>query len=692
MKIDYPRAGRTGARRFVPSWKLLLGSLVTGGLLLVGALVAVFTFAWFTVSIPDENAVAQAQTSIIYWNDGKTELARIGDTNRISIPLSQVPEHTQKAVLAAEDRSFYEHGGFSVRGFVRAVWTNLRTGSSQGGSTITQQFAKNAFLSADKTYTRKVRELVLSVKLESQMSKDEILQSYLNTIFFGRGAYGIQTAAESYFGVDAEDLTLEQSAVLASIINAPGYFSPENHMDRLKERYAYVLDGMLDMGSITQKQHDKALKNFPDIIKRDRSQTYAGPTGFLLTMVEHEALDKGISEEDLYGGGLRITSTFDKQAQEAAVAAVQAGAPTLNAKGVRIGLASVRPGTGEVVAIYGGADYLKNSLNNATQAIGQAGSTFKPFALVAATEQDISPWSSWPGNSPSTVNGYTFQNYGNTSYGSGVSLLYGTQNSINSVFVKLTSQVGVESVRQAALAAGIPKETTGWEESDNLTFVLGTASPHPIDVAGAYATFAAGGKKAPNTTLNRIENANGGLLYKRDKGAAVRTLDESVVNRVNWYLQSVVQNGTGRPALALGRPAAGKTGSTDSYMSAWFAGYTPELSTAVMFIKDDAKGNPVSLSGTGGMRQFYGGGYPARIWTSYMRGALAGQPVQSFALPAGQLSASPTASSPAASSPAATGSSPAPAQSTPQAPASTPAQSPATQTPATPAAEPAPAR
>ncbi|MGV1004398.1 MAG: transglycosylase domain-containing protein [Candidatus Nanopelagicales bacterium] len=635
MKIDYPRSGRSGLTRFVPSWKQVLATVFTLGLLAVIAVIAILSYFWFTVEIPDENEVAQAQTTIVYWDDAKTEMARIGDTNRISVPLSEIPEHTQQAVLAAEDRDFFEHNGFAVRGFARAVWTNLRTGSSQGGSTITQQYAKNAFLTADKTYARKINELILSLKLEREMSKDEILNAYLNTIFFGRGAYGIQTAAEAYFGVDSQDLTLEQSAVLAAIINSPGTFSPESNMPRLKERYKYVLNGMVEMGSITEQEAKAAKKNFPEIQDRKRSQTYAGTTGYLLSMIEKEVLDAGFSERVLYGGGLRIVSTFNQQAQKAAVAAVENGAPTINAKGVRIGLASVEPGTGKIRAIYGGEDYLKSSLNNATQAIGQAGSTFKPFALVAAIRDGISPWSTWPGNSPTTVNGYTFQNYGNTSYGESVSLLYGTQQSINSVFVKLSSQVGVANVRDAARDAGIPKETNGWEESDNLTFVLGTASPHPLDVAGAYATFAARGKRAPNTTLQKIEAADGGTLYKFDGDTAKQTIEKSVADRLNWYLQSVVNSGTGRPALALGRPAGGKTGSTDDYKSAWFAGYTPQLATSVMFIKDDADGNPVSLRGTGGMYNFYGGGYPARIWTAYMQGALQGTEVAQFAAPEG---------------------------------------------------------
>ena len=282
--------------------------------------------------------------------------------------------------------------------------------------------------------------------------------------------------------------------------------------------------------------------------------------------------------------------------------------------------------------MYGGADYLKNPLNNATQAIAQAGSTFKPFALAAAAQAGIALDSQWPGNSPHTVNGYTFQNYANTSYGPSVSLLRGTENSINSVYVELENRVGVAAVRDMAVRAGIPATTTGWDTTDNLTFVLGTASPHTLDVANAYATFAARGVRATPTMLRTVGTADGRTLYTTTT-TPEPTIDENTADLVNHALQSVVTDGTGRPAQALGRPVAGKTGSTDDYLSAWFAGYTPQLATAVTFSKDDKAGNPVSLSGTGGMPQFYGSGYPARVWTAYMIGALEGTPVQQFTNP-----------------------------------------------------------
>ena len=634
VHIDYPRAERTGARRWIPSWKLVLGTLATlcGLGLLVG--LAVFAWAWFTVDIPEENEVASAQISIVYWDDGSTELARLGDTNRIYVPIEDIPEDMQHAVVAAEDRRFYEHSGFDVVGFTRALVNNLTGGETQGGSTITQQYAKNAYLTSEQTLKRKVEELVLSLKLELTLSKDEILERYLNTVYFGRGAYGVQTAAEVYFGVDAKDLTLEQSAVLAAIINSPGAYNPDTNLEALQERYGYVLGAMLEEGYITQDEYDDAIESFPEIEERKTSERYKGPKGYLIKAVEQQLGELGFTEEEIYAGGLRITSTFDRKAQQAAQDAVADQAPTSNAEGVRIGLAAVEPGTGQVVAMYGGADYLTDSLNNATQAIQQAGSTFKPFGLAAATEDEIGLDSLWPGNSGTEVDGFTVNNFGNNSYGQYVTLLRGTEQSINTVYVSVESETGVQAARDAALRAGIPADTVGWEESDNLTFVLGTASPHTIDIATAYATFAVRGERVDQTTtIIEVKGANGGLLYEHTN-ALSRTFDANTADVVNYALQKVVTNGTGSPARALGRPVAAKTGSTDEYMSAWFAGYVPQLSAAVSFSKDGPDGQPVSLSGTGGMAQFYGSGFPARVWTAFMQGALDGVEVEDFVAPA----------------------------------------------------------
>jgi len=681
VRINYPRSDRQGWRRFIPSWKLVLGTILTlTGLGLLAGL-ALAAWAWLTIDIPEENEVASAQSTIIYWNDGKTELARIGDTNRVYAQIEAIPEQMRLAVVSAEDRRFFEHSGFDVEGLGRAVLNNLTGGSQQGGSTITQQYAKNAFLSSERTYVRKAKELVLALKLESSLSKDQILERYLNVIYFGRGAYGVQTAAEAYFGVDAEDLTLEQSAVLAAIINAPGAFNPDKNMAALQERYRYVLGAMLEEGHITQSEHDAAVKDFPEIKERSEHPRYGGTNGFLIKAVEQELLAQGFDEHQVYGGGLRVTSTFDRKAQAAAVDAVTEEGPTTGMEGVRIGLAAVQPVTGEVVAMYGGADYLEDSLNNATQATYQAGSTFKPFGLVAATEDGIGLNSLWPGNSGTVVNGYTVNNYGGNSYGPLISLLKGTENSVNTVYVSVEAETGVPAVQDAALRAGIPQQTPGMDNND-LTFVLGTASPHTIDVAHAYSTFAARGDRSNATTVLRsVDSAVGDQLYKQTR-QTTRAFEQDTADVVNLALQSVVQNGTGRPAQAVGRPVAAKTGTSDEYRSSWFAGYVPQLAAAVSFGKSGPNGEELSLSGVGGMAQFYGSGFPARIFTAFMRSALADVPVETFPLPENP----PTGGGAATPAPRPTASAPAEVPTTApptEAPTTAPPVAPTTQAPTT---------
>jgi membrane peptidoglycan carboxypeptidase len=633
VQINYPREGRRGWRRFIPSWKLVLGTIVSLGIMAASAFAVVFAVAYYRTEIPEQNEVAAAQTSIVYWSDGESELARLGDTNRISVPNEEIPEHVRYAVLSAEDRNFYEHWGFDVVGLLRAVWSNLTSGSQQGGSTITQQLAKNAYLTSEKTYLRKFNELVLAVKLEVTRTKDEILDDYLNTIFYGRGAYGIETAAESYFREQSRDLTLGQGAVLASVINAPALYNPdtEDGLENLQNRYEYVLNGMVDEGWLEAAERDEALADFPKISKRRTSERFGGTNGYLLRAVNDELLDSGFTDSQIESGGLRVTSTFDKKDQKAAVEAVEAQGPNTGTEGLRIGLAAVEPGTGEVVAMYGGADYLENSLNNATQAIQQAGSTFKPFGLAAAVEDGIGLDSLWPGNSPTEVQGYDVVNYADNSYGSLITLLRGTEESVNTVYVAVEAETGVDPVKDAAARAGVPTETPGFENSD-LTFVLGTASPHTIDIATAYATFAARGERADATVLRTVETSHGTTLYERPE-TTVRAFDRNTADLVNYALQSVARSGTGRKALALGRPVAAKTGSTDEYMSAWFAGYTPQLATAVSFSKDGPDGNPVSLSGTGGLPAFYGSSYPGSVWTAFMSAALEGEDVEDFTTP-----------------------------------------------------------
>ena len=618
------------------SWRLVITIAVA--VFLLG--VMLFTYLVITTPIPKAADFTRAQTTIVYYADGKTELGRIGEYNRTEVPLAKMPLTLQRAVLAAEDSSFYSNSGFSITGIMRAVYDNLTSGfSAGGGSTITQQFVKNAYLTQERSYKRKLKELVLAVKLTNSSNKEAILADYLNSSYLGRGAYGVQAASRLYFAKDVSQLTVAESAVLASLLKSPEGFTPEKNLARLQARWSWVLDQMVSQGWLTPSK--RAEQQFPQIQPRVDANTMSGPNGYALDMVKRALLARGYQEASLGVSGLRVVSTFDAVAQVAAVNAVLKAGPTSGTDGLRIGLAAVRPGTGEVVAVYGGPDFAKEPLNNATQAIAQAGSTFKPFALAAATEAGVGLDTMLPGKSGTVISGYKVNNYGGETFGK-ISLLYATEHSVNSAYVQLTSNIGVDAVMNAASRAGIPDNTAGI--SRNLTFVLGTASPHPIDVADAYATFAARGVHASPYVINLIRGANGGVLYQ----AAIHTdqaFDPLVADTVNFALKKVVTAGTGFEANKVGRPVAGKTGTTDSNMSAWFTGYAPNLAASVMFAKEDKNGKPISLRGTGGLSTVTGGSFPARIWTTFMRAALRHLPVEKFHLPAIPLptdSATPT--------------------------------------------------
>ncbi|MCX6416240.1 MAG: transglycosylase domain-containing protein [Actinobacteria bacterium] len=639
---NYPRKDKRGLMRFIPSIKQLLT------LAFLGFGVAVITLAISVrlISVPQASEISTAQTTILYYDDGVTELGRLGEANRVSVEFDQIPLQTQQAMLAAEDREFYEHGGFSIRGISRAVFTNLLGASGvAGGSTITQQYAKNAYLTQERTITRKLRELVLSIKLETVVSKDQILQDYLNTIYFGRGAYGIETAANQYFGKSVSQLDVSESAVLAAIVQAPNGLSPEENLDGLTARWNYVLDGMVTKNWISQEERSSI--TFPAIKPYEQINAFGGPQGHLVEQVRQTMYDNGITEDQINLLGLRVVTTFNKVAQDAMIAAVNEQAPTENIEGLRIGVASVRPETGEVVAMYGGADYLENQFNNATQMIGQAGSTFKPFALAAGLENDVTLATTFSGKNKTMVGTYEVVNYGDKSFGDRITMLKATENSVNSAYVELANTVGLETVFNAAKRAGIPADAVGMEP--NLAFTLGTTSPHVVDIAAAYATFASRGLQVAPSYIRSITTGSGEILYKLNP-KPVQAFSTDIADTVNYALQKVVEVGTGKAAKALGRPVAGKTGTTNDNKSALFAGYTPELATAVMFVKDGPDGQPMTLSGTGGMRSVTGGSYPARIFTAYMKGALKDLPVQKFAeLPSGQPNGANPTDSPSAS-------------------------------------------
>jgi len=588
-----------------------------------------FALAYFTVDVPDANAYVNSQSTIFQYANGE-EIGRVGTQNRQIVPLAKIPLKVRQAVLAAEDKSFYSNKAFSVTGILRAAFNNLTGGSLQGGSTITQQYAKTAFLTPSRTIQRKVRELVIAIKLENELSKDQIFESYLNTIYFGRGSYGVMTASQQYFNRTVDQLTISQAAVIASILRSPGLYDPafaEGNAERLANRFEYVKNNMLEEGWLSEEEAAKM--KLPEVAPRATSGQLSGPKGHVIEAVQKELAKMGFSQEQLLVGGLVIKTTLDQKAQQSAVDAVNRFYPSNAPEDLRIGLAAIRPGTGEVLALYGGRDYLERQLNDATQSITQAGSTFKPFAIIAALEKGIPLTSMWNGDSPQTFDDlgkpYEVFNYGNNGWGQ-VDLMTATKHSINTVFVPLGIDVGPDKVVDVARRAGIP-DTVAMMPTPS--FVLGTSSPHVIDVANAYATFAAQGVRSKPYLVSQVIGSNKGVLFEATPSTE-EVFSKDVMADLTYALKGTITGGTGAAALALGRPAAGKTGTSQSNASAWFSAYTPQIAASVSFFRDNAT---QSLNGIGGMTSVTGGSFPARIWTQFMKGALKGEPVMSFPAP-----------------------------------------------------------
>ncbi|WP_051426532.1 transglycosylase domain-containing protein [Jiangella gansuensis] len=625
---------RRGWRRFV-SWKAF-GLYVLGFMLLGFAGVGI---AYAMTDIPEANDFARSEATIVYWNDGQTELGRFSAENRETVDISDIPQACQDAVVAAEDRSFYENNGFDPVGMARAGIGYIRNNGSTaagGGSTITQQYVKNYYLTQDQTLTRKVEELFIAVKIDQQLDKDDILASYLNTIWFGRGVYGIQTASRSYFGKPVSELNLAECAGLASILRSPHRYDPTlgpENAERFAQRFDYVLDGMLDLEAIDQATADATAP--PAVVPEQKTNIYGGPNGYLLQQVRDELLANGFTENEIDTGGLRVTTTFDQHSQTAAVEAVEAERPKEDAEGVRVALAAVTPGDGAVVAMYGGADAVEQPFNDAIDGSVQGGSTVKPFTLATALGQGISLESRYSGNTlTDPILGPPVHNQGDRDYGEAIDLVTATENSMNTAYVDLAMNIGPDSIVDTMLASGLsyaPDEEAQLRQDPRVT--IGIGHVRPIDMAEAYGTLAAGGRHTDWYTVRSVTEPGGNVPY-RVEPAPETVLDSGVVADTTYALSRVVENGSGQEAQALGRPAAGKTGTHED-LTAWFSGYTPQLATSVVIFRGEGEtAGTVSLDGVEGMDTFTGGRFPARIWTAFMTAALEGQEVMEFPEPA----------------------------------------------------------
>lgn len=626
------RATRPGLGRRVAT----LLAIIVLALALIGSLgVVVFYNA---TSLPDPNKDFTTNTTFLYYNDGKTKLGSFAVQNRQSLTYAQMPEDVKNAVVAAENRTFWTDRGISPSGIVRSVWTIARGGEVQGGSTITQQYIKILYLSSDRSLSRKFRELALAVKMGKQLSKEQILQGYLNTIYFGRGAYGVQAASRAYFNVDAKALTIPQAAVLASVLNNPSIYDPSvaaGNKARLLDRYHYVLDGMQEAGKITKAQHDaayKALPAFPDI---PLSQRWSGTNGYLMRMVENELLANGLTQSQIEGGGLQITTTFDKTLEDRAIKVGQYYKKIVGENAGNSGanlhpsIASVEVGTGKVLAIYGGDDYLKNTRNWATTA-RPAASTFKAWATVAGLRSGFSLNSRFDGNTFTPTGDTTsIRNENGYQYGS-VSLRKALTDSINTAFVDMTDQMsnGPKKIIQAANDAGLPT-AAGWDAGNRIA--LGIAEVSPLSNATGYATLANGGNRVTSHVVTQVKNSAGKVIYTGPT-TGKQTIDKGVAGDVVSALTSVVQEGTGTRVSNLGFEVAGKTGTNgverngqNIINSAWFVGTTPEISTAALFVAGNDGNGSLDSYKRYSDTAFFGGTYPAMMWASYMKVAMEGR-------------------------------------------------------------------
>ncbi|MDT7570932.1 MAG: hypothetical protein QOE05_1106 [Actinomycetota bacterium] len=577
------------------------------------------------------------QASSIRFADGKTEIGRVGAENRKSVSLNDVSDPAQKAVLAAEDRGFYSEPGISPRGIFRALVANLKGGGvQQGGSTITQQYAKNAYLSHERTFTRKVKEFFISLKLAHKLSKDQILENYLNTIYFGRGASGIEVASNTYFNKHASQLTVAEGAVLAASIRSPAAYDHARHSTRAEQRWNYVLDGMVKKGWLTKEE--RAGLKYPKVLGIGegggvRTNDRQGPKGFILDQVEEELAEHGFTEDRLAQGGYVVQTAIRKQAQDAAVKAMEViPAAKPGDKSAVVGaLVAIHPGSGEVYAYYGGSDGNKG-FDYASSGRGvQPGSSFKPFTLAAALDQGIGLGTRVDGSSPQKFGSQLVHNdEGDPPLGS-IDLVKATELSVNTAYYNLAKKVGVDNIADVAHRAGIPEGDTLRDPPEKgggrgLGITLGVYPVHVIDQANGYATFANKGVAAKPFFVKTVKDRDGNTVYAV-KQQNSRAFSGDVAADATYAMQQVVQHGTGTRAQLDGRPAAGKTGTTSSNTNAWFCGFTPQLAAAAWVGRADGS----ALKGVlGSTRGVYGGTVPAGIWKTFMEGALEGQDVLQF--------------------------------------------------------------
>jgi penicillin-binding protein 1A len=525
------------------------------------------------------------------------------------LKLEDMPAYLPAAFIAVEDRNFYSHGGIDIHGLLRAMWVNFRAHHVvQGGSTITQQTAKIVFLNPKRTYRRKVQELFDAESLEKSLSKKQILRLYLNRIYLGSGAYGVDGAAHVYFSKSARDLTLSEAAMLATLTTAPSVFSPRRDLAAAQQRASHVLNDMVKTHAITREQAEDA-KAHPAVVT-DRSLQEA--RNFFLDTAADEATRLASVNGQPPAADLVVRTTLDTKLQEAARRDLNR---TLTKQGRRAhaheGAVIVMTPDGAIMAMVGGRDYDESEFNRATQAKRQPGSAFKPFVYLAAVESGISPWET-RSDSPVDIDGWAPTNYGGRSYGT-ITLADALAHSVNTITASLGQEVGIDKVVEAAQRLGIKSPLEA-----NASIALGTSEVTPLELTSAYAAFANGGLRVQPFMVTQVSDSAGHVLYTRAPRKADRVIAEHVNRDMVAMLYGVVTQGTGRSAAIAGHQAAGKTGTTQDYRDAWFVGFTTDYVTTVWVGNDDSAP----------MRNVTGGSIPAEVWRAVMTTAEEGLPAK----------------------------------------------------------------
>lgn len=635
---DYPRSGITGARRWLPSWRIVLGSFL--GLVFLG--LGAFVSLYVTLDVPPPSAEVRYQTSTVYFADNAdgtrgAVMGAFAEQKREIVDATTLPEYLGQAVVSMEDRTFYENSGVDLRGIGRAFVNNVTGGDRQGASTLTQQYVERYLVGKTTTdYVGKLKEAMLAVKISRQESKDEILGRYLNTVYLGRDSYGVQAASQAYFGVDAADLTLAQAALLTGIIPTPNTWDPANAPDKAETRWNLVLDAMVRDGYLTETE--RAAQVFPATVAYTPGNRMAGPNGHLLQMVLDELqAQTGLTRQDIDRGGYQIVTTIDPAVQAEAVRAADelyggalAGAAP-NPR-LRLGIVTIDPLSGAIVGLYGGPDFLADQRNTVTYEKIQAGSTFKPFTLVAALEQGIGLKTVYNGSSPQQPAGWDtpVKNFGSgrgQQFGD-IDLVTATANSVNTVFAQLNTQVTPAASAEVAARAGVTLPQPNVPSN-----VLGAGDVHVLDIASAYSTFAAQGQYTKPFIVRQVLNPDATVAWSGGS-TPTRAFAPDVMADTAYAMQQVVQRGSGATWIKpLGVPIAGKTGTSSDNRSAWFVGFTTKVVTAVALFQNGEDGTSLeTITPFGNENQVTGSSWPAKLWASYMKPVL-GMPAWTATFP-----------------------------------------------------------